>query len=98
ATLGAAPSAADAVLTGATQFPTETANAGILPRDIAELQKLRDDLIQTDRNQEGAKGERTGGTASKNSLLGGLTSQVDQIFAAAALEFAHEPLTVSLPG
>lgn len=83
--------AADAVLTAAAQFPTETAAAGVQAGDLDGLRTARAGL----HDAAGAQGQRSGdrhlGTASTKDRLRDLTRRFDRIEAAAELEFAHEP-------
>ncbi|HEY8431586.1 MAG TPA: hypothetical protein VIL20_24570 [Sandaracinaceae bacterium] len=83
--------AIDAVLDGANAYPTETAAARVRPRDLDALRELRATILAADAAQEAAKGKKKGGTSSRNRLLEDVTSRVDDILAAARLEFAEEP-------
>ena len=81
----------DAVLGGAAAYPTETAAARILPRDLDAIRTVRASILSADAAQESAKGTKKGGTASRDNLLRDITSHVDDILAAAGLEFVNEP-------
>jgi hypothetical protein len=83
--------AIDSVLQGWTEYPTEAAAAGILQRDVDRLNEIRNEVLGKDTTQEGAKGDRKGGTAAKDDTLRDLIRRLDAIIAAADLEFVDEP-------
>jgi hypothetical protein len=83
--------AIDAALKGATDFPTETAAAKILERDLVGLRELRVSILEADRAQEGAKAGKKGGTVVRDDLLRQATANIDDILNAADMEFAEEP-------
>lgn len=80
-----------AVLGAAERYPAETAAAGILARDLQALAASQSQLWGSEMAQEGAKGAKKSGTAARDDLLRDLTRRVDQILAAASLEFVNEP-------
>lgn len=94
-TVGGGLSAVDSVLQGAGQYPVEAAKAGILARDLERLSARRAELLAADTAQEGTKGQRLGGTASKDDLLRDLVRRVDGVIAAAELEFVDEPAVLA---
>jgi hypothetical protein len=83
--------AIDAVLAGATSFPTETTRAGILERDLAAVRELRTELLSADRTQENAKSTKKGGTVLRDVLLTDVIARIDRIIADAELEYAENP-------
>lgn len=94
-TLPRALEAVDTALKGAASYPSQTAMAGILPRDLASLAAVRAELIAADMAQEGAKGTRKSGTAAVDSLQRSVIEAVDRLLAAAAMEFAEEPASLT---
>jgi hypothetical protein len=83
--------AIDAVLKGAADYPTETADAKVIDRDLADLRALRVSILESDKKQEGAKAGKKGGTVVRNDLLRQVTANIDDILNAAGLEFKKEP-------
>lgn len=90
-TVSGALAALKAVLDAAAQFPSETAAARIRERDLEALRELRAALLSADGAQESAKEAKKSGTARKDELLAALVAHVDDLLAAAELEFATEP-------
>jgi hypothetical protein len=82
--------AVDAVLSAASNSPTEVAAAGVLERDLDALRAARAALRTTEGSQEGAKGSKKAGTAARDDILQDLVRRVDRILAAAELELVDE--------
>ncbi len=88
--------AIDSVVDAVKAYPTESAAARIVQRDLDVLATARTELLNADNRQEGSKGARVVGTAAKNALHADLVARIDEILGLAEMEFSSEPQILEL--
>lgn len=81
----------DLAITASTEHPEIATAAKILPRDIDALKAVRANLIAAASNKQNKINDRRAGTATKLSLQLEVERRIDEILAAAKLEFSTEP-------
>lgn len=84
----------DAILESAEAYPTETAGAGILERDLVLLRELRISVLTADASQEDAKSSKKIGTTIRDGIVNDLVRRIDRTLAAVAMEFAEDLATL----
>lgn len=81
----------DLAINAATDHPEIAAAVKIRQRDIDALKAVRANLISAASNKQNKINDRRAGTATKISIQLDVERRIDEILAAAKLEFATEP-------
>jgi hypothetical protein len=87
---------ADSILDAIASYPSETAAARIIQRDIDAVLQARAALLAADLAQEGLKGSRISATAAKDHLHRQVIALIDEVLGAAEMEFSAEPEILAL--